>query len=279
MDFALTFSGFLVGSLVGATGVGGGSLMTPILVLIFGVPATTAVGTDLLFAAATKGFGTALHGLNQSVSWRVVARLSAGSLPAALGTLWLIREVVDPAAVKGIMTMGLGMALVVTSLTIFLQPWLKKWLGRSTAHSLAPADAHAPGGDPQLLAEEALCEKRPSAGIKTVLVGAVLGAIVTLTSVGAGALGVMVLMALYPKVRSVRIVGTDIAHAVPLTLVAGLGHASTGGVDFSMLGALLLGSIPGILLGSHMAFRLPERSLKKTLAGILLLVGSKMLLA
>lgn len=279
MNIAFTVSGFLVGALVGATGVGGGSLMTPILVLLFGVPASTAVGTDLLFAAATKGFGTALHGLNQSVSWRVVGRLALGSIPAALGTLLMIHYLLKPDAIKGIITTGLGTALLITSLSIIFQPLIKKLLGRKAVHSLAPVAPALDGDSQQLLLEEKLCETRPGVAWKTVLVGLVLGVLVTLTSVGAGALGVMVLMALYPRVRSVRIVGTDIAHAVPLTLVAGLGHASTGAVNLAMLGSLLLGSIPGILLGSQLAFRLPERTMKQTLAAILMLVGGKLLIA
>jgi uncharacterized protein len=279
MEPAFTVSGFFVGILVGITGVGGGSLMTPILVLLFGVPASTAVGTDLLFAAVTKGFGTALHGFNKSVSWRVVGRLAAGSIPASVASLWVIEHLIKPDAIKGIITTGLGFALVLTSLTILLQPAIKHWLGRKAALSMIPSKLSANTDEAELLAEEAACEKRPAATWSTVFVGVVLGILVTITSVGAGALGVMVLMALYPKVRSVRIVGTDIAHAVPLTLVAGLGHAANGSVNLGMLGALLLGSIPGIMIGSHLAFRLPERALKRALAAILMVVGSKLLLA
>ncbi len=258
-----------MGTLIGATGVGGGSLMTPILVLLFGVPASTAVGTDLIFASITKGVGTALHGFNRSVSWRIVAALCAGSLPAAAFALWLLHGVLDREAVAPFIKYALGIALVITSCALFVQG-LKK--------PKATQDGNA-DGEGIASAEKSTSDDPPVTGkllLGTVGVGALLGTVVTLTSVGAGALGVMALMALYPRVRSVRIVGTDIAHAVPLTLLAGLGHAGLGSVDFRMLGWLLLGSIPGIVLGAHASFRLPERALKQVLAVLLMLTGGKL---
>jgi uncharacterized membrane protein YfcA len=278
MDLRFTTAGFIVGSLVGATGVGGGSLMTPILMLFFNVPAGSAVGTDLLFASITKGVGTGLHGLNQSISWRVVTRLAIGSIPASLGTLWLLHNVINPKSLSAILTTTLGVALVVTSLAIFFQPLLRKLFRKEAAPTRFTDGIDEAVEQQRMIAEEAACESRPESAPLTVFTGFLLGVMVTMTSVGSGALGVMVLMALYPKVRSVRIVGTDIAHAVPLTLVAGLGHASTGVVDYDMLGSLLLGSIPGIALGSHVAFRLPEKALKRTLALILLFVGSRLVM-
>ena len=279
MDLRFTLAGFVVGSLIGATGVGGGSLMTPILMIVFKIPPGLAVGTDLLFASVTKGVGTGLHGLNQSVSWKVVARLASGSIPASLGMLWMMHNWFDPKAVAGVITTSLGLALVLTSLSILLQPLLRKAFRSGRSPSERPPSPNDPEGEKRLLAEESACENRRQAVPLTVLTGFILGTLVTITSVGAGALGVMVLMSLYPKVRSVRIVGTDIAHAVPLTLVAGIGHASMGAVDYSLLGSLLLGSIPGIALGTHVAFRLPEKMMKQGLAVILILVGSKLLLA
>jgi uncharacterized membrane protein YfcA len=276
MELQFAVAGLLVGTLVGATGVGGGSLMTPILVMIFGVPASAAVGTDLLFASITKGVGTGLHGLNQSISWKVVARLAAGSIPAALGTLWLLHNVIDQKALGGMIKVTLGVALIFTSLAILFQPLLRRLFLKQPNYDLTGSEDPV-AEERRLIAEEAANEARPEAAPLTILTGFVLGALVTITSVGAGALGVMVLMALYPKVRSVRIVGTDIAHAVPLTLVAGLGHASMGVVDYGMLGYLLVGSIPGIAVGSHVAFRLPEKALKRTLAVILMLVGSRLI--
>lgn len=278
MDLRFSVAGFVVGTLIGATGVGGGSLMTPILLLVFKIPPGMAVGTDLLFAAVTKGVGTALHGLKQSVSWKVVWRLASGSIPASLGMLWMMHNWFDPKSVAAVITTSLGVALILTSLSILLQPLLRKAF-RGGSPSDRPPNPADPDGEKVLLAEEVACENRAQALPLTVLTGFILGALVTITSVGAGALGVMVLMSLYPKVRSVRIVGTDIAHAVPLTLVAGIGHASMGAVDYSLLGSLLLGSIPGIALGTHIAFRLPEKIMKRTLAVILIFVGSKLLLA
>lgn len=273
MDLLYVASGALVGTLVGATGVGGGSLMTPILVLVFGVSPGTAVGTDLLFAAITKGFGTALHGLNKSVNWNVVARLAFGSLPASFGTLLLLHYVLDPRAVRGMMTTGLGTALVVTALAIFLQPLFRKASG-SEQTDVREALARQERNSDRPVDEDT---EAPRTIALTIIMGAVVGTLVTLTSVGAGALGVMVLFALYPRIKSVKIVGIDIAHAVPLTAMAGLGHASLGGVDFRMLSWLLLGSLPGIAVGSQLAFRLPERIMKRLLAAILLVVGAKLL--
>lgn len=252
--------------------------MTPILVMGFGIPASAAVGTDLLFASITKGVGTTLHGLNQSISWRIVTRLSVGSLPAAAMTLWLLHNVIDAKALSKVITLALGVALVITSIAIFFQPWYRKLLGHEARKPASASFEDASEKERRLLAAEIACEARSEAAPLTVLTGAVLGAVVTLTSVGAGALGVMVLMGIYPKVRGVRIVGTDIAHAVPLTLVAGMGHATMGTVNYEMLGSLLIGSIPGIALGSHLAFRLPERRMKQGLAMILLFVGSKLLM-
>lgn len=279
MDLRFSLAGFVVGTLIGATGVGGGSLMTPILMLVFRIPPGLAVGTDLLFAAVTKGVGTGLHGLNQSVSWKVVARLASGSIPASLVMLWMMHNLFDPEKVAGVITTSLGLALVMTSLSILFQPLLRKAFRRGKSPSERPPSPEDPEDEKRIFAEEAACEARPQALPLTVLTGFTLGSLVTITSVGAGALGVMVLMSLYPKVRSVRIVGTDIAHAVPLTLVAGMGHASMGAVDYNLLGSLLLGSIPGIALGAHVAFRIPEKVMKQSLAVILILVGSKLLLS
>lgn len=263
MDLLYTCSGFLVGTLVGATGVGGGSLMTPILVLLFGVSANTAVGTDLIFASLTKGVGTALHGFNRSVNWRIVGALCAGSLPASAFALWLLHSFLDREAVAPFIKHALGVALVITSIALFVQGLRKKKESEENASESEPPTDQEPAISGKLL-------------LATIGLGGALGLLVTLTSVGAGALGVMVLLALYPRVKTVRIVGTDIAHAVPLTLLAGLGHASLGAIDVKMLGWLLLGSIPGIVVGARASFRLPERAMKQLLAVLLLLTGSKL---
>jgi len=260
MDWLYTVSGFFVGFIVGITGVGGGSLMTPLLVLFFGVSPATAVGTDLLYAALTKMGGSYVHSKKGSVDWRVVKLLALGSLPAALISLWLLHTLsLDEKHLKSLITSVLSVALILTSLSLFLKPWLQK-LGRSDSEGIYELHAHHLVG-------------------ATILTGAVLGVLVTISSVGAGALGAAVLLFLYPRHPTVRIVGTDIAHAVPLTLVAGLGHAALGTVNFSLLGSLLVGSLPGIWIGSHLSSRIPERILRPILATMLMIIGGKLLLA
>jgi hypothetical protein len=250
-----SLSGLLVGLLVGLTGVGGGSLMTPLLVLVFGVHPTTAVGTDLLYAAATKTVGTGVHGFKRTVQWRIVGLLAAGSAPATIITLWaLSQQAKHAAAVNGLITTALGWALITTAIAILFRRAIVGFVVART-RELEPGRA---------------------AGL-TILLGAVLGVLVSLTSVGAGALGMTVLLMLYPKMDVAKLVGSDIAHAVPLTLLAGLGHWMMGSVDWRLLVSLLSGSIPGIVVGSLLAARMPDGVLRPVLAGTLALVGAKML--
>jgi len=256
MDFAYTLSGFAVGAIVGLTGVGGGSLMTPLLVLLFGVTPATAVGTDLLYAAITKAGGVVVHGRSQHIRWDIVGRLAAGSLPGALVTIAVLATVeIDSAAFSKLVTHSLGFALILTAFAILLKDRLQRW-GR--------------------VADGAWRERWIAP--LTVLTGFVLGMLVTLSSVGAGALGVAALFFLYPRLATVEIVGSDIAHAVPLTLLAGLGHAHLGTVDFALLGSLLIGSLPGIALGSALSARVPDTLLRSGLASILVVTGGKLVL-
>jgi uncharacterized membrane protein YfcA len=251
--FAL--SGLAVGFLVGLTGVGGGSLMTPLLVLVFGVHPTTAVGTDLLYAAATKTVGTGVHGFRGTVRWGIVGRLAAGSAPATALTLWLMsRTNQHGAAANHLITLALGWALIVSAVSVLFRRRIVDALSKR-AGELSPAQTTA----------------------LTVLLGAVLGTLVSLTSVGAGALGMTVLLVLYPRMDVPKLVGSDIAHAVPLTLLAGIGHWIMGSVNWGMFGSLLTGSIPGIILGSLLATRTPDRVLRPILAAVLVLVGVKLL--
>jgi len=255
MDAAYTLSGFVVGAIVGLTGVGGGSLMTPLLVLLFGVHPATAVGTDLLYAALTKAGGTAVHAGHRTVDWRITGRLAMGSLPAAaltLASVWYFN--VDRAFFSHLISGALGVALLLTAAALVFK-----------AHVQRFALAHL---------SDAWHTRR--VGPVTVAVGALLGVLVSLSSVGAGALGVTALLFLYPTLPAVRIVGSDLAHAVPLTLIAGLGHWLLGNIDWSLLGALLLGSLPGIWLGSHFAVKVPERWLRSGLAALLILIGGKL---
>jgi uncharacterized membrane protein YfcA len=248
-----TLSGFCVGFIVGLTGVGGGSLMTPLLILLFGIHPATAVGTDLLYAAATKSAGTFMHGHNGSVDWRIVGRLAAGSVPAAITTLSILHATgAQNADVGHIVSLILGIMLLLTALTLFFRRFL---LGFARTHAELDNNRQA---------------------IFTILTGAIIGALVSVSSVGAGAIGVAALMLLYPRQPTLRIIASDIAHAVPLTLVAGSGHWLIGNVDWQMLISLLIGSIPGILIASALSPRLPEQALRFTLATILAIVGYKL---
>ncbi len=262
MDFLETInplyslSGLAVGILVGMTGVGGGSLMTPLLILLFGIHPATAVGTDLLYAAATKTGGTFFHGFARTVDWRVVLRLAAGSVPATALTIFVLsRTDIQDSAARNTITMILGGALFVTALVLIFH------------RRILAAYANRVG---------VLSDRRTM--FLTITVGVILGVLVSVTSVGAGALGVTALIALYPRYPLARIVGSDIAHAVPLTLLAGLGHWMLGSVDWPLLGSLLVGSIPGILIGSYAAGRVPDHVLRLILAATLLLVGTRLIM-
>jgi uncharacterized membrane protein YfcA len=247
-------SGFFVGLLVGQTGVGGGSLMTPILVLLFGIHPVTAVGTDLLYASATKSVGTLVNGLNHTVDWRIVGRLATGSVPATVLTLLAMAHFDVAGPDKGqVISLVLGVTLLLTAVSlIFRQRFLR--LMAPVLDQITPRQA----------------------AWLTVFSGLVVGALVTLSSVGAGAIGVTALLMLYPRLPMKVIVGSDIAHAVPLTLVAGIGHWWLGAVDWTMLGSLLSGSIPGIVLGSYLSARIPDGVLRPILATVLCVVGGRL---
>jgi uncharacterized protein len=260
MDWHYSLSGLLVGALVGVTGVGGGSLMTPILVLVFGIHPATAVGTDLLYAAITKSVGVAVHGRNRMIDWRIVGRLAAGSLPAALITLYLISHTDrNSIFMAGVITATLGITLMATSFLLFFR-------GRQQALTRHFQFRH----------QAMFSEDR---ALPTIVLGAILGILVTLTSVGAGAIGVSLMLFLYPQLNLKKIIGSDIAHAVPLTLISGAGYWMIGAVDWRMLVSLLSGSIPGIIIGSMLASRAPDRLIRLTLAAILAVVGLKLLIS
>ncbi|MBI5790778.1 MAG: sulfite exporter TauE/SafE family protein [Rhodocyclales bacterium] len=254
----LPFSGFAVGVLVGLTGVGGGSLMTPLLVLLFGFKPATAVGTDLLYAAITKGGGSWVHHRHGNIDWGITGRLALGSVPAAALTLLLLAQFgIGSHGAPALISAVLGVALLLTAASLIFRQRLLDIAKRRAVS--ADFSRHASG--------------------LTVLVGAIVGVLVTISSVGAGALGVTALSFLYPQLATRRVVGSDIAHAVPLTLVAGLGHWYLGTVDVLLLVSLLIGSLPGIALGAHFAARVPERTLRGLLASVLLLVGGKLILS
>jgi uncharacterized membrane protein YfcA len=253
IDPLYSLSGFAVGLLVGMTGVGGGALMTPILILLFGVHPATAVGTDLLYAAATKTGGSLVHGLARSIDWNVVRRLATGSVPATVATLAALSHFnLNGQAAASLITLVLSIALFLTAaVLVFGGP------------TVAMYRARVSGFDPERTA------------INTVLIGAALGVLVSISSVGAGAIGVVALVLLYPQLPMAKIVGSDIAHAVPLTLIAGTGHWMMGSVDWHIIGSLLVGSLPGIFIGSYFAIRIPERALRLVLAMALFMVAGR----
>jgi uncharacterized membrane protein YfcA len=242
--------GLVVGLIVGLTGVGGGSLMTPTLVFLFKVPLDIAIGTDLIFASLTKIAGVAAHGMRGNVNWRIVGRLAAGSLPASVATVVVMSQLkAHGKPLDGILLPLLGLSLVATAAAVMLR---KRIL--------------AAGGKTFEISEQ-------TSNRLATLVGVVLGVMVTLTSVGAGAIGVAALMLLYPRIRSAEVVGSDLAHAIPLVTVAGLGHLQLGNLDYRLLVGLLVGSIPGIYIGSTVSNRLPEVMMRRILAGVLLVMG------
>jgi uncharacterized protein len=254
VDPLYVLSGFFVGVLVGMTGIGGGSLMTPILILLFGVHPATAVGTDLLFASLTKVVGVVVHGAARNIDWRLVILLAFGSVPATIASVFVL-STLDIHASTGsrTLTLSLAVVLVLTSLFLFcagkIRERLVSKLDRQTGLLLTP------------------------------VLGALMAVLVSFTSVGAGAIGVTMLVLLYPKMPFARIVGSDIAHAVPLTFVAGMGHWFLGSIDWPLLLTLLLGSLPGIIAGSYLAKHAPDATGRKVLALVLLAVGIKLLVS
>jgi uncharacterized membrane protein YfcA len=257
MDLMLVVAGATTGLLVGLTGVGGGALMTPLLLLLFGVVPLTAVGTDLWFAAITKMFATRVHHNRGLIDWVVVRRLWMGSLTASVCTLvWMKWQPVDQSAVTLLKSVIAG-AVLLTAIGILFQKHLHA-LGRK----LRTTDAeHFKAWQPKL----------------TVLAGGVLGVLVTLTSVGAGALGAVFLAYLYPlRLTPPRLIATDIVHAIPLAMFAGTGHLLMGNVNFDLLGNLLLGSVPAVIVGAMLSSRLPHGWLRVALATVLLAVGAKL---
>jgi uncharacterized protein len=254
IDLLYSMSGFAIGMLVGITGVGGGSLMTPVLILAFGIHPVTAVGTDLLYAAATKTVGSFVHGFSGTIEWRIVSRLATGSVPmTALSLFALSRFQLDSGAVQTVITGVLSAALFTTAGVLIFRRRLQLLYARYVGE----------------------IEPRRTAQL-TIAMGALLGLLVSISSVGAGAIGVTVLILLYPQLPMARIVGSDIAHAVPLTLVAGFGHWILGSIDGGLLAALLLGSVPGIIVGSYLSTRIPDAVLRFTLATTLIFVGGKL---
>jgi uncharacterized membrane protein YfcA len=253
MDILLSIlAGASVGFIVGITGIGGGALMTPLL-LLFGFPPNIAVGTDLMYASLTKASGVYSHHKQKHVEWKLVKLLALGSLPAALITGFSLQNLFeDSVSYEALIKNSLGFMLLLTAFVVFFRKQIQRLTLRIKSTN-----------------------NEKSRDISTILMGIVLGILVTMTSVGAGAIGTAALMLLYPALRSSHVVGTDIAHAVPLTACAGLIHMALGNVDFGLLFALLVGSIPAIQLGSKVSHHLPDGVLRPLLASILFLLGAK----
>ena len=260
IDGLLVAAGALTGFVVGLTGVGGGALMTPLLLLIFGVAPLTAVGTDLWFAALTKLAATRIHHGHGLIDWQVVRRLWLGSLPAsALTLIWIRLQPIDASSVH-FLTKALAIAVLVTAIGMLLQKPL-----------------HAFGKRIRLQHERDFKALQPPL---TIAAGALLGIMVTLTSVGAGALGAVLLAYLYPlRLTMPRLIATDLVHAIPLALFAGMGHLLIGNVNFGLLGNLLLGSVPAVIIGAMLSARLHHGVLRIFLSVLLLAIAGKILLS
>jgi uncharacterized membrane protein YfcA len=257
INWLYVVSGFGVGALVGVTGVGGGSLMTPLMILFFGIQPVAAVGTDLIYACITKTGGSMVYAFNRTVDWRIVTRLAVGSLPAAALTLLAVHALGTEAPLtNAIVTKVLAVALVLTVLSLLFRKQLLERYGH-------------------------IADALPQASLDryTILTGAVLGVLVTLSSVGASALGITALIVLYPRLPIIRITGSGIVHAVPLTLVAGAGHLIEGSINVPVLVSLLIGSLPGIFLGSALAPKMSDTLLRMALAGTLTLVAARLIFA
>lgn len=246
-------AGALTGFLVGLTGVGGGALMTPVLLLLFGVSPQVAVGTDLWFAALTKLCALPIYRGGDLIDWTVIRRLWTGSLPASLLTVtWFAQRALDDRTSAVLKTM-VAIAVLLTALALFLHDRLRaaSWLDSSRFFRWQAA--------------------------LTITGGAALGVLITLTSIGAGAIGALILIRLYPtRLTPPRLVATDIVQAIPLALFAAVGHTLIGNVDFVLLVALLIGSIPAVLIGARVSSRLPHDRLRLLLGGVLLLVGIRL---
>lgn len=254
-DLYFVMAGLFVGFCVGVTGVGGGSLMTPILIMLLGIDPRIAIGTDLLYASISKFCGTMVHYKKSNIVWSIVLWLALGSIPASVLTNYIVATYIgDISHIKTMMTAILGTMLVLTGLTLIFRNRVEVFFAKyrkPDEENFVPSLSHG----------------------KLILMGLVLGVVVTLSSVGAGAFGVMALVMIFPQLPMIRIIGSDVAHAVILTMVAGLGHIMSGGVDFALLVKLLIGAIPAIIVGTLISSRLPEKKLRPILGITLFLLG------
>lgn len=251
MDIFYIIAGASVGFVIGVTGVGGGSLMTPLLVLGFNVQPIIAVGTDLLYAAITKASGVYSHHKIKNIDWSIVRNLSLGSIPGSIICLIAINILdISGESFNQLISVTLGIMLIATSAVIVFKTQLLRLTNKNKT-------------------------LEPTKGL-IICIGAVLGVLVTLSSVGAGAIGAALLLILYPSLKTKQVVGTDLAHAVPLTAIAGFGHFQLGHIDVQLLYSLLIGSLPAIYFGTKVGQKIPENVLKVLVASILAILGIKL---
>ncbi|MEB3766311.1 sulfite exporter TauE/SafE family protein [Acinetobacter sp. MD2] len=257
-------AGVLVGFCVGITGVGGGSLMTPILIGLFKIEPHIAIGTDLLYASISKFCGSMVHAKKLNIVWPLVFWLSVGSIPASFGTHWVLENYLSQSnEYKKVLTIVLGFMLTLTGISIVFRAQIEKFFSRFRSSQ-------------QIESEQ--ISFTTNRVLYIIIMGIVLGVFVTLSSVGAGAFGVMALILLFPNLPMIRIIGSDVAHAVLLTFVAGMAHMSSGNVDFQLLTYLLIGSIPSIIIGTLISSKMPERIIRKVLGITLFLLGINFIL-
>ena len=257
-------AGVLVGFCVGVTGVGGGSLMTPILISLFRIEPHIAIGTDLLYAAISKFCGSFVHAKKMNIVWPIVIWLAVGSIPASFATHWVLENYLSQSThYKAVLTMVLGFMLTITGLSILFRTQIENLFNKYRKQELPDMT--------QDLEKVKLQAKEKRVAI--IIMGIILGIFVTLSSVGAGAFGIMALVVMFPNLPMIRIIGSDVVHAVLLTLVAGLGHMSSGNVDFMLLMWLLVGSIPAIIVGTLLSSRMPEKLIRKILGITLFALG------
>lgn len=262
--FQFILAGIVVGFCVGVTGVGGGSLMTPILISLFKIEPHVAIGTDLLYAAISKFCGSMVHAKKLNIVWPIVGWLALGSIPASLATSWVLEHVLSGSnQYKAVLTMVLGFMLTLTGVSIVFRHRIEAFFKRYSKSAAATAE----------LDREQVAALVSSKKFQVIIMGMVLGVFVTLSSVGAGAFGIMALVVMFANLPMIRIIGSDVVHAVALTLVAGLSHMSAGNVDFHLLGWLLVGSIPAIIVGTLVSSRMPEHLIRRILGITLLLLG------
>ncbi|MBY4675462.1 sulfite exporter TauE/SafE family protein [Marinobacterium arenosum] len=260
MEIAYSFAGLVVGFIVGLTGIGGGALMTPILIVGFGIPPVMAVSTDLLYASVTKCGGMISYARKKMVEWKIVLLLLTGSIPGSLLTLHYLRGLGGLEQIEHLMNLTLGVSLVLTSVAVFFRSQIRE---RAMAWQHHPLANHGRRWRPYI----------------TIATGILLGGLVTLSSVGAGALGTALLIVLYPRLTMPAIVGTDLVHAVVLTGIAGTGHLQMGNVNLELLAYLLAGSLPGVFVGSHLGTRLSPRVMQPIMGSVLLAIGLRFVLA